>query len=536
MKGDASMIYLIKPLHNKKGVALISVMLVFLVMVTMLGGISVYSTSHLRGSSVTTQSAASFYAAEAGINVETENFTAIINQAVSQSETMAQLLSDIDEYIALNLNKSILLNNNHNQASQAIVSIQNLGEINSMLTYRITSHGHVGGQVRTTSKDIMFRYIPGSPDQGNGFVIDKSILTRGNINAAGLTVTGNPIATYSSTPNSVYLSQSLVPGVQIPDGSNKTSVVQIPSWDNYNNRITGGLNSITYLDDILDFPEIIMPTYPNPSTLPKLPQHRMAGTSFDLVSSTGIFNHSSWSSDKTYVVPSTHSAYYVPSMIIQNNERFTFDVGNNDVTFIVDRLNIHGPMQVIGNGTLTIHVTGNTPQTRANSATDKFSVSGGWSTPATFGNQASPSKVKLFIHDIYVRSGSSAVPLTMTIANNATLYLSLMASNLNISLTSSGRINGYVVSGGTTVNVSGASSAAVTLYYVPNATFNLTNSGSVNGAILANSFVSSGSVRVNYSDVAFDNFPFAVFDPVTGGDSGNVTTQFELVKGPTFEH
>lgn len=527
--------FLLKPINTKKGVALLSVMLVFSVMSILLGGMTIYSTSHLQRSGANTQTAAAFYASEAGINVETELFTALINNAVSSSQTMLQLTTAINQYIADNLNKSIPLNSNHNENVQAIVSITSLGESNNMHVYRITSHGHVGGQVRTTSRDIMFRYIPGGPNNGNGFIIDKAILTKGSISAAGLTVTGNPIGTYSSSPGAVNLTWGTrVPGVQIPQGSTATSVVSASG--SYGERIVGGVNSITFLDEIHEFPPIVMPTYPDKTTLNRLPQFRMSGTSFDLIRSDGSLNHSGWTSNKTYVVPSTHNTYYLPQFIVANNERFTLDIGNNNFTFVVDRMNINGPMQIVGNGTLTIHVTGNTPQTRANAATDKFSVSGGWSSPATFGNQTSPEKFRLYIHESYVRSGSSAIPLTMTVANNATLYMSLMAANMNVALTSSGRVDGYLVTGGTSVTISGASNAAVTLYYAPNAVFSLTNSGSVNGAILADSFVSSGKVNVTYSDVAFDNFPFAVFDPITGGSGSNITAQFELITGPTFEH
>lgn len=525
------------PLSNKRGIALLSVMLIFTVMSIMLGGMTVYSTSHLQRSDTNAQTAAAFYASEAGINVETELFTSLINNAVTGTQTLQQLISAINQYISNNISKEIPLNNNGNESVFAVVSIESLGEQGDMFIYRITSHGHVGDEIRTTSRDIMFRYVPGSPDNGTGFIIDKSILTRGNINASGLTVVGNPIGTYSRNNDAVNLSWStFVPGVQIPQGTVKTDIVNIPDWQSYSTFVSGGVNSITYLEEIYEFPPIVMPSYPNPATLKRLPQFRMVGTNFDLIRSDGSLNHSGWSSNKTYVLPSTYSEYYLPSFIVENNERFTLDIGSNNVTLVVDRLNINGPMQLIGTGTLTIHVTGNTPQTRAGSASEKFTVSGGWSSPAIFGNQTHPERFKLFIHESYVRSGSSTVPLTMTVENNATLYLSLMAANMNIALTSSGRVDGYVVTGGTSVTVSGASNAAVTLYYTPNAEFRLTNSGSVNGAILSDRFTSSGNVRVTYSDVAFENFPFSVLDPITGGGSSNITPEFQLIKGPTFEH
>ena len=109
-----------------------------------------------------------------------------------------------------------------------------------------------------------------------------------------------------------------------------------------------------------------------------------------------------------------------------------------------------------------------------------------------------------------------------------------MAANLDLLLSGSGKIDGYVVTGGTSVVVSGGSSSAVALYYAPLAKFELIQGGSINGAVIANQFYSEGGVNLYYYDVAFDNFPFEVLDPISGGIGGGMPT-LELIKGNTIE-
>ncbi|MPN42730.1 hypothetical protein SDC9_190287 [bioreactor metagenome] len=122
----------------------------------------------------------------------------------------------------------------------------------------------------------------------------------------------------------------------------------------------------------------------------------------------------------------------------------------------------------------------------------------------------------------------------MEVGGSSTYYMALMAANLNINITGSGKIYGYVVTGGTAVNISGGSSATITLYYAPNAKVTVSGSGEVNGAVICQEFAGTGNIRVNYRDVAFDNFPFQVLDPITGG-SGSSDPVLQIKESSTVE-
>ena len=352
-------------LKEKSGIAIMSVMLFFFVMTIFLSALSFSSMSNVRVSGANSQSMAAFYAAEAGLNFETEHFVTFINDAVNQRHTLQQLLNGIDQYIIDNQNRVLSLTNNENHISQATVSVTSLGEHDGQHRFRITSIGQIGPQQRIVSRDVMFNYIPGGPSDGNSFTIDKAILTRGSINASGLTVTGNPVATFSSNPGSVFLDWGTrLPGVQIPQNTQKETIVtRISPSLSYNTAITGGLNSITYLDEIFLFPPIVMPTYPVPNTLPRLPSvtnfpyNSGLGT---LIDANGNFVHSTWSANRIYSIPNQQDmVYYVPKFIIRGNENFTINTENANTTFIVDTFIIEGALQVTGNGTLTIIVPGN---------------------------------------------------------------------------------------------------------------------------------------------------------------------------------
>ncbi len=525
-------------LKQKSGVAIMAVILFFLVMVIMLGGLSIFSNINLSNSTTTSKTAAAYYAAEAGINVETEAIVDLINDLVSSNVEESVLINDINDYISNNLDKTLTFDSNTGDPVQAIININNLGVIDGMIVLRVTSQGYVGSQLRTINKDISFMYVQGNNSDPTTIMIDKTVLTQQNITITNGTIIGNPVGTYSSNTGAVTISGGgRVPGVMIPQGTNKTDVVRV-SNNNYNTFITGGgVDAITYLEEMYPFPSIVMPGYPDRSTLPFLPEHRIPGTWADLVNSSGVFNLVSWTTDAVYTIPTTHPVYYVPSMTIGGNTRFTIQV-NDDVTLIVDRLNIVGAMQVVGQGTLTIYLTGNTEGTAVDNLADKFNY-GYTGGNGHIGNIDHPERFKLLIDPLFIRQRIQgnvyeSVPATFTIGGSSPLYMSLYAANISLNLSGSGKIDGYVVTGGPDISISGGSSTAVALYYAPNAAVSLTGGGSVRGAILANTFSMGGGASVTYNDVAFDNFPFALFD--FSPDEGGNTSVFELVIGSTKEN
>ncbi len=359
-------------------------------------------------------------------------------------------------------------------------------------------------------------------------------------------VIGAPISTYATTSDAITLGWSTsVPAIELDpslfDGAGDLIDTDIFSnTSNINHTITeGGLNAVNPLDEVHEFPPIVMPTYPNKATLARLPVYYIPyswGGSYQLIKADGSLIQSDWNIGGTvYNIPTTSSWYYVPELSItagNTDDYFKINVGDTDKYLVVDKLKLDGHFEIIGNGSLTIYVTGNTPATAL--ASDSGRITLGFTSSTPVGAVESPEKLVVYVDPIFYKSGNKTYPATLSVGGSAVYNLSLMAANLNLDIGGSAAFNGYVVTGGETVSISGSSGATVTLYYAPNADVHVSGSGYVNGAIIGDTFYGSGNVRVRYDDVAFENFPFMVMDPITGG-SGADTPVLLVVRGMTIE-
>jgi Tfp pilus assembly protein PilX len=529
---------------KKDGMALLTVMLIFLVMSILLGGIVATTNSNLRQSVVTKNHTAAFYASEAGLTKVSSDFEEELDSLLSQTPSLSgtAFLAAVNAYITSNSSETISLSNNNGEASFADVTFVNSGvDAQGYQNYTLTSNGFVGDLERVLVKTYRFRYTAGVG--GSGFIVDKTVMVKNTFTLTGSAqIIGAPVSTYSKANSAISMDWSTkVPGIELDPtlfnaSGNLINTNILNTTTNINAKVYcdegTGLNCINPLDEIFEFPTIVMPGYPTKTSLPRLTDYTNGNLS---VTSTFGINMSGWTSNITYVPPSASPAYYVPTISIANNSNFTINVGNNDILWVTDKIVLNGPMQVIGGGTLTIYLTGNAGAATT-SQTDKLSYgfSGG---TGYIGNITNPERVKILIDPLFylkkVGKVNVETPITTTIGGSSTLYIALMAANLNLNLSGSGKIDGYVVTGGTSVVVTGGSSTAVALYYTPNANFELSGGGVINGAVLANNFLGTGGTYITYSDVAFINFPFEVLDPITGGVG--TSPILELLEGSTIE-
>ena len=231
--------------------------------------------------------------------------------------------------------------------------------------------------------------------------------------------------------------------------------------NNLNQIITeGGLNAVNPLDEVHEFPPIVMPTYPSKTTLARLPSYsvlRPWGSYYQLIKNDGSLIQSDWNIAGTvYDIPSASSWYYVPEFSItagNTEDYFKINVGNTDKYLVVDKLKLDGYFEIIGTGSLTIYVTGNTPETALKSDSDRITLGFTSSTPV--GAVESPEKLIVYVDPLFYKSGNKTYPVTLSIGGSAVYNMSLMAANLNLNIGGSASFNGYVVTGGETVNVYG---------------------------------------------------------------------------------
>lgn len=527
-------------LKNKNGMALITVMIIFLVLTALVGSLVILANGNLRQSMRTKENTTAYYTAEAGLTKAVTDFKEYV---VGLSETSPALstqafMSAIDSYITNNASQELVLSENQGIIPIADITMEYSGmNADGYSIYTIRSAGNYGHYARTLSTYFAFKYVLGMG--GNGFMIDKALMTKGSIQLTGSSqIIGAPISTYSTSAGAINLAWSTrVPAIELDpslfdSNGNLINSNIFTTTSNINNIITeGGLNAVDPLDEVYEFPQITIPTYPNKTTLARLPLFSSAGRA--LVRSDGSILKNFWDSNEVvYNIPSTSTWYYVPEINISAGSNFTINVGDTDIHFVVDRLQLNNHFRVTGTGKLIIHVTGNTEQTATSNESARISFNYTSSIPV--GAIDEPERLLIYVDPIYVKDKGVIKPHTVTVGGSATYHLSLMAANLNITVTGSGAIEGYVVTGGDEVRVTGGSYTTVTLYYAPNAHFVVSGSGRVNGAIVANTFLGDGNIRVYYDDVAFENFPFEILDPITGG-SGSTAPMLLMTMGNTIE-
>ncbi|MBT2582943.1 hypothetical protein [Planococcus sp. ISL-109] len=169
--------------------------------------------------------------------------------------------------------------------------------------------------------------------------------------------------------------------------------------------------------------------------------------------------------------------------------RLTLDVGNKDISLVVDSISGQGHLDVIstGGGSLTLYVN------------DNINIRG----------DLNKSRGK----DVFIYLGPSTNPdrpKTLVSTSYAEFNASLYAWDANLEIIGSAGFTGQLVTGGKSVKVSGGSSAQsdTTVVYAPNATVELVQGGRLLGAVVSNVFKLSGGASVQSSEVDLGDGPF----------------------------
>jgi len=528
-------------LNNKNGIAMVMVILVMLVMMILITGAVVITVNNNKQTNKTNANNAVYYVAEAGINYQTKSFETFTNDLADTNVEASVFINSVDAWIASSDNhKTVPFDDNNGKTSKSIISAEKITSTdpNNNL-YRFTSVGYIGTEQRKLIKEVSIKYVSGDD---NGFVVDRAVLTLGTLRVGGADING-PVETYSSAVNAIYYGNGgSSTEAYIPNGANKNTTVYVPDKSNYKSFITkDGFNSILYAAEQPTFPRIIMPSIPTTTTYLPGKVYTSGSSSYAFIdSSTGNMNVTNSISrvwvlqNQTYdmsTLPGT--TYYVPIIDISSYDlNFTINVGEKNISLVTNKLILNSPINVVGNGKLTIYVKPNTAATATTTANFQMESSGG-----NIGNQAHPEKFVVFVGTNYYKltSKTAAIPLVVSPAGGASYYLSIMAANLEIDLSGGGIIYGYIATNGLRIKVSGGSTAAVVMYFAPNATFTMSGGGAVRGAIISSSFVSEGNAgtTVIYDPSAYNNFPFEILDPVSGGGTTNPTV--DIIKGATKE-
>ena len=512
-------------LRGKDGVALLTVVLIFLVMVIMVAGMSVWSMGNMTNSKVSNEHTAAFYAAEAGINTFMTDLGSSIESMSSTTITPEDFFDSIDTLISAGTTIS-LTDNSGVTTSANVLFVKDGVNADGFTVYKIISTGTVGGITRTLEKEITLKYTQGT--EGTGFTIDKAVLASGNISIGNSTVTSADsnkkaiIGTYSNVVGSVtFHNNSTVDEIQLLEGVTKNVVAQ-SSFRNITN------NNLEYIE----FPIIMMPELPTMAELGKLPSVQ------NFIDSNGNISKTTSTTLTQYTIPQLGTGlkgYYVPTMHFTSGGNIDI-ISNRDVFIVTDQLFLNSNVSFSGTGKITIYVRGNSSSTPALSES-QIPIQMAAPNGSIIGRSDNkPQNLLIYSEETWLNVNGVATPYRITISNNSRFYGSFYYLNTNFTMNNNSGIVGYFVTGGTSVIVANNGNIGTTLYYAPNAKFEILQNGGLNGAVITKNFTLQNQAVVTYNPMALANFPFQIFDPNAGGDAGTGPSVISFVVGPTIEH
>jgi len=525
-------------LSSNSGVALLTVVIIFMVLVILLGGVMHSSISNQRNSFVANHHTTALYSADSGINYMVAKFEKTVNDIFATYATnpggltATVFYANLDALSTSNATYHLDFNPSLGEASFMDGQVISLGfDANGFKQYRVISTGKVVDATRTLEKTLKFKFNSGD---GNGFSIDKAILTKQSITLNnGVTVTSSllntpaNIGSYTQTSSSIILNGTVDGQVYLLPNTNNNVVTNSGNSD--------GLNKTLQQDDfpVVDFTYIRTLANSVRNENNKLPTLTVGSQT--LVDSNGNINKSNNNAynNYTYVMPAspgTYKGYYVPELVINGDSNFKIRV-DQDTVIVTDKLWFNGFVEFVGNGTLTIYVKGTT--TPATSTTVPFKLPTSNNSPYTLGRTTDPQKLIIFV-DTIMMSGNTN--LSIYTANGLKISGSFMFSNASIYFQNNSSMSGYLVTGGSTVSISNNGSINTSaLYYVPNGSLEISNNGILNGAVVARSFYANNNAQIVFNPSSFNNFPFQILDPITGTPiSTGASMNYEYT--PTIEN
>jgi len=499
--------HFVKKLKDKSGIAIMSVMLFFMVMMIFVGGLTITSQGNMNVSNTSSEMTAAYYAAEAGINYVVSDFKRIMD--IEDGDlTQDQFIASIMNFVNNNQTKRVDLTENNGTESYFILRFRDVVSNSTTRTFSFTivSEGVVNGVIRTLETLVDLDYSLGAGDR-KGFAVKHAILAQNTITTDNNFVIGitqrlldaSPgtvpsVATYSTTSGSIYFRKtSGYTGVVELSATAPDSVANVTA-----DKIVRPLNVQTFS------PINFEPIRTEAADVISNPNSPIGLGSLYSSSTNSIDNPAAG----TYTL--TSGTYYISEVIFgANNVVINVPNANDEVFIVTDRL-VLGNVTSIGEGTVKFYV-------RPGSNSFEFPSSNN----RTIGNLSAPH---LFI--VYV---DTITPLTMlNIANGTTIFGSFMFENASITVLNGATIQGYLMTGGSNVNLSNAANATVALYYVPNGRVYISQTGKINGAIIAKDVVLENNAEVYYEPAFVDNFPFDVESPIVS------TTPSDGVRTLTF--
>lgn len=192
---------------------------------------------------------------------------------------------------------------------------------------------------------------------------------------------------------------------------------------------------------------------------------------------------------------------------VSNGGTLTIDIGGKDKEIVIDNLEIGNSGKIIikGTGKLTLHVK------------NKLD----FDNSAQFNVGSRSKNVEIFY------SGKNKLDFK----NSSMIYASIYAKEADIDIGNSAEIHGNILSGGNSFVLGNSGIVSPSLYFAPNAQFEIKNSGKVKGTIIGKSIIINNSGEVVYGEPQFDTWvPGTPSKPSTPGTPPTMAENPNLIK------
>lgn len=461
---------------NEKGFTLLGVLMVLMIFSIL--GISILgiTMNSVKVSSGERDDQAVFYIAEAGVVEKVSEIEGVVvlafeevteryNRLTTKEQEIfnfkSEFYNEVMRKVSVKPTKLSTFKSNFGERPEATVTVIPQGDGNPPM-YKVVSEGEIGGKNRTVVQQVSIDFeesenaklIPSglgiySSDEmeiNNGTIEGDLILTSNNCNT--IKITGNP---------------TIIGKIKIPQGGCAKALRAETWWINNNKP------NIERHNEIFDFP---LPRFPDfPTSYPELSnqkvgQHNLVLNGTINITDYRVANHT-MQLDRNYKINNIN---------FNSNRELTLDVGNKDISIVVNRISGEGHLHVKGNGTLTIYLK------------DNIELSGGI-------NEHGSDNLFIYVGPSLNAKSPKVVKNSTYKTSNASVY----AVDADIDLRGSGGLVGNIITGGKNVTVTGHSSGSAHtghVVYAPNANVLLTGSGSLIGSIISKTFKIEGGAKV----------------------------------------
>lgn len=473
--------------QERKGVALLTVVLFFLVMVILLGGLLFATVSNLRNTQTAQKHTSVYYAAESGINLQIAKFLDLFETAKANNWTISYLENQI-----------IALRNAINSTDGQVSMKDNLGNPTSatvLMTgphsdasypdytfFSIQSTGTVGGVQRTLTTNIGYEYVLGS---GPLLPISGAIVVNSGINVQNGNVVGS-IATNLDDSSTIYMRTvncSLIPQFTVPTlGASPCPAKEVLMSE----------------DKHIVFSDIVLPLYPTAADLSN--RYTLATMNSNTI---------------TLADPGLKDGYYISN--ISPTGTLTINLGNWMDPLEYVKLRVTGTM----NFNQRINVTGTGRVMLLLDHNSGVTISGQINPTSN-----DPAKIMLVFK-------SNITSQSLTIANNNIVVASILSdSKANVSWNQAQFFGFFATNAGYNdytgqVSISansdiGSGSRPPIWIYAPYANVNLQGNANFYGTVMANSYsMNSNQTTLTYK--ALDTgYPFSEWTVLPGVPSGEM--------------